>query len=116
MASRPMFIPKILVVNDHMPTLRAMEALLNHAPHRTSFEVLIAGSGEEALRKVLQHDFAVIILDAKMPAMDGFETAKTIRSRPRCASLPIIFVTAHYDDEVSRLKGYATGAVDFLLT
>lgn len=116
MASLTVFTPKILVVNDHLPTLLAMEALLNHSPQRTSFEVIIAQSGEEALGKVLQHDFAVIILDAKMPTMDGFETAKTIRSRPRCASIPIIFVTAHYDDEVSRLKGYATGAVDFLLT
>ncbi len=111
-----MFTPKILVVNDHAASLLALKTLLINAPHEGEFEVFAARSGAEALGKILKHDFAVILLDAEMPEMDGFETARAIRSRARSAAIPIIFITAHYDDEISRLKGYATGAVDFLLT
>jgi diguanylate cyclase (GGDEF)-like protein len=80
------------------------------------YEVLTARSGEEALRHVLQQHFAVILLDVSMPGMDGFETAQIIHSHPRSAAIPIIFVTAHYADEMHRLKGYQKGAVDYLFT
>jgi diguanylate cyclase (GGDEF)-like protein len=71
-------------------------------------------SGEEALREILKHDFAVILLDVSMPGMDGFETADAIRSHPRSASVPIIFITAYYGDELNRMKGYQKGGADYL--
>ncbi|MFD2273121.1 diguanylate cyclase domain-containing protein [Undibacterium arcticum] len=108
--------PKILLVNDHAPTLLALEALLTNAVDANSYEVVTAKSGDEALRHVLAHRFSVILLDVSMPGMDGFETAELIHSRPRSAATPIIFITAHYADELNRLKGYELGAVDYLIT
>jgi signal transduction histidine kinase len=107
------FTPKVLLVNDDAASLVALASLL---PERDGYEVITARSGEEALRQVLTHDFAVILLDVSMPGMDGFETAEAIHSHPRSASVPIIFVTAHYADEIHRLKGYQRGAVDYLFT
>ena len=109
-------VPEILLVNDDPAGLMAMASLLEGAASGLGFTVLTARSGEEALREVLLHDFAVILLDVNMPIMDGFETAEAIHSRPRSAMVPIIFVTAHYADEMYRLKGYQQGAVDYLLT
>lgn len=108
-----MFTPKVLVVNDDSASLLALASLL---VDHSGYEVITARSGEEALRHVLKHDFAVILLDVSMPSMDGFETAEAIHSHPRSASVPIIFVTAHYADEMNRLKGYQRGAVDYLFT
>jgi diguanylate cyclase (GGDEF)-like protein len=108
--------PKVLVVNDHPASLLALESLLVRAADSVDYEVHTATSGEEALRKVLIHEFAVILLDVSMPGMDGFETAEAIHSHPRSASIPIIFITAHYGDEIYRLQGYQRGAVDYLLT
>ncbi|TFW08520.1 response regulator [Oxalobacteraceae bacterium OM1] len=108
-----MFTPKVLLVNDDSASLLALASLLTETP---DYEVITARSGEEALRHVLKHDFAVILLDVSMPSMDGFETAEAIHSHPRSASVPIIFVTAHYADEIHRLKGYQRGAVDYLFT
>jgi signal transduction histidine kinase len=107
------FTPKVLLVNDDAASLLALASLL---ADRNDYEVVTARSGEEALRQVLQHDFAVILLDVSMPGMDGFETAEAIHSHPRSSSVPIIFVTAHYADEMYRLKGYQKGAVDYLFT
>jgi signal transduction histidine kinase len=107
------FTPKVLLVNDDPASLLALASLLTD---RENYEVITARSGEEALRKVLTHDFAVILLDVSMPSMDGFETAEAIHSHPRSAAVPIIFVTAHYADEMNRLKGYQRGAVDYLFT
>jgi signal transduction histidine kinase len=107
------FTPKVLLVNDDSASLLALSTLLTD---RSDYEVITARSGEEALRQVLNHDFAVILLDVSMPSMDGFETAEAIHSHPRSASVPIIFVTAHYADEIHRLKGYQKGAVDYLFT
>ena len=107
------FTPKVLLVNDDSASLLALSSLLTD---RNGYEVITARSGEEALRHVLNHDFAVILLDVSMPSMDGFETAEAIHSHPRSASVPIIFVTAHYADEMHRLKGYQKGAVDYLFT
>ncbi|MDV6345617.1 putative bifunctional diguanylate cyclase/phosphodiesterase [Nitrosomonas sp. Is37] len=109
-----MLKPKVLIVNDHPASLLALESLLTRTAEENGFDMVTAQSGEEALRHVLHQQFAVILLDVSMPGMDGFETAEIIHSHPRSASVPIIFVTAHYADEMNRLKGYQKGAVDYL--
>lgn len=108
--------PKILVVNDDAASLLALTSLLDQWASDTGYTVLSARSGQEALRQVLLHDFAVIILDVNMPGMDGFETAEAIHQRARSADIPIIFVTAFLADEIDRLKAYQRGAADFLFT
>lgn len=108
-----MFTPKVLLVNDDAASLLALASLLDN---NDGYRVMTAKSGEEALRQVLTHDFAVILLDVSMPGMDGFETAEAIHSHPRSSSVPIIFITAHYADEMHRLKAYQKGAVDYLFT
>jgi signal transduction histidine kinase len=108
--------PKILIVNDDPASLFALASLLSRWAEDNGCAVLSARSGEEALRQVLQHEFAVILLDVNMPGMDGFETAEAIHSRPRSAAIPIIFITAYLADEMHRLKGYEKGAVDYLFT
>jgi diguanylate cyclase (GGDEF)-like protein len=111
-----MLTPKVLVVNDNPATLLALESILTMPAEKAGYVVISAQSGEDALRKILKHEFAVILLDINMPNMNGFETAEAIRAHPRWASIPIIFITAHYADDVSRLKGYQSGAVDYLYT
>jgi CheY-like chemotaxis protein len=108
--------PKILVVNDDAASLLALTSLLEQWADESHYEVLSARSGQDALRQVLRHDFAVILLDVNMPGMDGFETAEAIHQRPRSADIPIIFVTAFLADEIDRLKAYQRGAADFLFT
>jgi len=108
--------PKILVVNDDANSLFALTSLLDRWAGQEPYEVIGARSGQEALRQVLLHDFAVILLDVNMPGMDGFETAEAIHQRARSADIPIIFVTAFLADEIDRLKAYQKGAVDFLFT
>src|SRR5262245_47493402 len=83
-------ITRVLLVDDRADKLLALESILAGEDHR----VVSARSGEEALRHVLRADFAVILLDIRMPGMDGFETASLIRARPRSESTPIIFLTA----------------------
>ena len=109
-------ILKILVINDDQASLLALRALLEVAEGQDRYQVLTAASGKEALRLVLRHDFVVILCDVNMPEMDGFETAEAIRSRPRSAEIPIIFVTAFATDELDRIKGYEQGAFDFVFT
>lgn len=100
----------ILVVDD-TPTKRlALAAVLEGPEH----SVVAAASGREALRLLLRHEYAVILLDVKMPEMDGFETARLIRSREQSQATPIIFVTAHTDTDM--LRAYALGAVDYIIT
>lgn len=100
----------ILLVDDRPENLLALESLLEPMGH----DLHRATSGEEALRKVLQRDFAVILLDVQMPGMDGFETAEVIKTRARSRSTPIIFVTAINKDEEYVFRGYDVGAVDYL--
>ncbi len=102
---------KILVVDDEPKSLYAMQELLGSLDET----LLVAPSGEEALKLALRHDFAVILLDVRMPGIDGFETAKLIRSRERSRLTPIIFLTAANDDMSSMFRGYEVGAVDYLL-
>jgi signal transduction histidine kinase len=101
----------ILIVDDDAQTRLALRELLK-SPERN---IVVAGSGEEALRSVLKEDFAVILLDARMPGMDGFETARLIRERERSRHIPIIFLTGAYEDTLSAFRGYEVGAVDYLL-
>ncbi|RZA30278.1 MAG: hybrid sensor histidine kinase/response regulator [Lysobacteraceae bacterium] len=108
--------PKILVVNDDAASLLALTSLLDQWADESNYSVHSARSGQEALRQVLLHDFAVILLDVNMPGMDGFETAEAIHQRARSADIPIIFVTAFLADEIDRLKAYQRGAADFLFT
>jgi signal transduction histidine kinase/DNA-binding response OmpR family regulator len=101
----------ILVVDDLPEKRLAYEALLEGLGQN----VVAVGSGMDALKEVLQRDFAVILLDVNMPEMDGFETARLIRGRKRSGGTPIIFLTA-FADEVRTSEGYATGAVDYIPT
>lgn len=101
----------ILVVDDLPEKHLAYEAVLDGL----GCNIVSVHSGAEALKQMLQQDFAVILLDVNMPGMDGFETAQLIRQRKRFASTPIIFLTA-FADEVRTAQGYATGAVDYLPT
>ncbi len=101
----------ILIVDDEPRNLMAMQELLQATGHH----LVPAKSGEEALRQVLRQEFAVILLDANMPAMDGFETARLVRERERSRHTPIIFLTGAYEDSVSMFRGYEAGAVDYLV-
>jgi len=100
---------KILLVDDNADNLVSIEAALD----ALNEELVSARSGTEALRYLLENDFAAILLDVKMPDMDGFETAELIRSRKRSQHTPILFLTA-YRNEEHLFRGYDLGAVDFL--
>lgn len=101
----------ILVVDDNQTNLIAIEAAL--AP--LGRNLVLAHSGVEALARLLEQDFALIILDVAMPGMDGFETARLVRSREKNRATPIIFVTGLSWQEDAVLKGYELGAFDFLV-
>ena len=101
----------ILLVDDIPANLLALEAVLDDLGHN----LVKAGSGEAALRLLIDQDFAVVLLDVRMPGLDGFETAKLIRSRERSRHTPIIFVTAQDSDEYPPTEAYKLGAVDFLV-
>ena len=100
---------KILIVDDNPDNLVSIEAALE----TLNEDIVSARSGTEALRYLLENDFAAILLDVKMPDMDGFETAELIRSRKRSQHTPILFLTA-YRNEEHLFRGYDLGAVDFL--
>jgi signal transduction histidine kinase len=100
----------ILLVDDQPANLVALEAILEPLGHR----LVSADSGAAALRQILLQDFAVILLDARMPGLDGYETAALIRQRERSAHTPIIFLTADAGDRADTLRAYDQGAVDFL--
>ncbi len=101
----------ILVVDDNQTNLIAIEAAL--APLGRT--LVLAHSGVEALARLLEQDFALIILDVAMPGMDGFETAKLVRSRERNRATPIIFITGLSWQDDAVLRGYELGAFDFLM-
>ncbi|HEX6295730.1 MAG TPA: response regulator [Burkholderiales bacterium] len=102
---------KILLVDDEPKSLYALQQLLATLEQN----LMVAQSGEEALRLALKNDFAVILLDVRMPGIDGFETARLIRSRERSRATPIIFLTAAADEMNSMFRGYEVGAVDYLM-
>jgi signal transduction histidine kinase/DNA-binding response OmpR family regulator len=101
----------ILVVDDHSENLVALEGILT----RPDYRIVKALSGGEALKLVLRHDFALILLDVMMPRMDGFETAGLIRARQASRDTPIIFLTANASDVGLIYKAYSVGAVDYLI-
>src|SRR4051794_10194586 len=101
----------ILVVDDNQTNLIAIEAAL--LPLRR--KLVLAHSGIEALARLLEQDFALLILDVAMPGMDGFETAKLVRSRERNRATPIIFITGLSWESDAVLRGYELGAFDFLM-
>src|ERR1700681_394387 len=100
---------KILLVDDNPDNLVSIEAALD----TLNEELVSARSGTESVRYLLENDFAAILLDVKMPDMDGFEAAELIRSRKRSQHTPILFLTA-YRNEEHLFRGYDLGAVDFL--
>ncbi|MGH8590620.1 MAG: response regulator, partial [Gammaproteobacteria bacterium] len=100
---------RLLLVNDTPSELFALHTILSDLEAAT----LTARSGREALALLLQQDFALIILDVKMPGMDGFETAGLIRQRPSSKHTPIIFLTSHRATDLDRARGYELGAVDY---
>jgi len=100
----------ILIVDDDATKRFALRTIL--AP--LDEDVVEASSGADALRQLLRHEFAVVLLDVRMPIMDGFETAQLIRQRPRSELTPIIFVTALDQAETDMGRGYTLGAVDFV--
>jgi signal transduction histidine kinase len=104
-------LAKILVVDDVPDKLLAIQVILEDLKQT----IVPAGSGTEALRRLLQEDFAVILLDVNMPGMDGFETAALIRQSRRHEHTPIIFITA-FPDDTHAARGYMLGAVDYILT
>ncbi len=101
----------ILLVDDRSENLRALEAVLEPL----GYPLLTAGSGEEALRLLLDQDVALILLDVRMPGLDGLETAQLIKGRSRTRDVPIVFLTAARDDVDEILRGYGVGAVDYVM-
>jgi PAS domain S-box-containing protein len=103
--------PVILIVDDLPQNLFALEQMLRRVPA----VVVKATSGEEALALTLKHDVALALLDVQMPGMDGYELAEVLLNDPATSRVPVIFVTAAFHDELHRFKGYASGAVDYIV-
>lgn len=101
----------ILLVDDHPENLLALEAVLAEE----NYNLVRANSGEEALRFLLKHEFAVIVMDVQMPGMDGFETARFIKARDRSKDIPIIFITATSKEAEHFFTGYSVGAIDYMV-
>lgn len=100
----------VLIVDDDPNNLLVLEAILDDP----SYRLVRARSGEQALRALLEDEFAVLILDIHMPGLTGFELAGLIRGRKKTANVPIIFLTAEYRNHEHVIKGYDSGAVDYL--
>ena len=100
----------ILIVDDRADKLLVYQTILEDLDQN----LFTAASGEQALKQVLERDFAVILLDVNMPGLNGLETGALIRKRTRSAHIPIIFITADYGDEGHMARGYALGAVDYI--
>ena len=102
---------RILLVDDKEENLVALQGILEPLGH----ELILARSGDEALRRLLTDDVAVILLDVQMPGLDGFETAALIKQREKTRAIPILFLTAISKDEEHVFRGYSAGAVDYIL-
>ncbi|RYF61195.1 MAG: response regulator [Comamonadaceae bacterium] len=101
---------KILVVDDEPANLSVLEAVFQDS----GYCLIHASSGAEALMALMNHEFAVLVLDVNMPDMTGFELAQLIKQRKKTAHVPIIFLTAYYNDDQHVVEGYGSGAVDYL--
>ncbi len=104
-------LASILIVDDDRVSLIAMEEVLKSLGAR----LVTASSGEDALRCVLEDDFAAILMDVRMPGIDGFTTARMIRERSRSRNTPIIFLTAAQEELSATFRGYQAGAVDYIV-
>src|SRR5580698_5599270 len=100
----------ILLVDDEQRNLDALEAILDDP----GYQLLRADDADKALRMLLAHDVAAIVLDIKMPVVSGFELAQLIKGTKKFRQIPIVFLTAHLLDDRDVLTGYGTGAVDYL--
>jgi signal transduction histidine kinase len=100
----------ILLVDYEPANLTVLEAVLENSGYR----LIHASSGEQALSALMVHEFAVLVLDVNMPDMTGFELAELIKQRKKTARVPIIFLTAYFNDDQHVVAGYGTGAVDYL--
>jgi PleD family two-component response regulator len=100
----------VLLVDDTLQNLEALKAILASS----AYDVVLATSATEALREVVQRDFAVILIDVRMPDIDGFQCARLIRQREQSRATPIIFVTAEASEMEVVFKAYDTGAVDYI--
>src|SRR5712671_3172363 len=100
----------ILIVDDEPKNLTVLEAILDDPGYR----LVRAESAEQALLALLADEFALLILDIRMPGVTGFELAKMIKARKKTANVPIIFLTAYYDEDQQIIEGYETGAVDYV--
>ncbi|MEW6382086.1 MAG: histidine kinase dimerization/phosphoacceptor domain -containing protein [bacterium] len=103
--------PKILIVDDKPENLFALDESLQEL----EAEIITATNGNDALKLVLNHDFALALLDVQMPVMNGYELAELMRSDERAQQIPIIFFSAIHSDDYHLFKGYNSGAVDFLV-
>jgi CheY-like chemotaxis protein len=103
-------IARVLAVDDRRENLVALAAILEGMP----IELVSVTSGEDALKRLLTDDYAVILLDAHMPGMDGFETAGHVKQRERTRHIPILFLTAVDYDPHLAFRGYQAGAVDYI--
>jgi CheY-like chemotaxis protein len=101
---------RVLAVDDRRENLLALSAILEGLP----VEIVTVTSGEDALKRLLVEDYAVILLDAHMPGMDGFETAGHVKQRERTRHIPILFLTAVDYDPHLAFRGYQAGAVDYI--
>jgi two-component system, NtrC family, sensor kinase len=108
--TEPSINPKVLVVDDVYANLKLTKAILEPL----SCEVVLAHSGREAIDQLDQNEFAVLLLDVQMPDMDGYALARAARQIPAARDIPIIFLTAADPDNDNVLRGYDTGAVDYL--
>jgi PAS domain S-box-containing protein len=102
---------RLLLVDDRPENLLALEAILEPL----EADLVRAGSGEEALRRLLTDEYAAILLDVQMPGLDGFQTAELIKQRERTKHVPILFLTAISKDAEHIFRGYSAGAVDYLM-
>ncbi|HEX3344207.1 MAG TPA: hybrid sensor histidine kinase/response regulator [Polyangiaceae bacterium] len=102
--------PSILIVDDHRANLVAMEAVLGPL----GFDLVMASSGAEALQRIAEHDFVLILMDVHMPGLDGYQTTSLLRAHERSRGVPVVFVTAVHDVPEHVHRGYALGAVDYI--
>lgn len=103
--------PRVLIVDDHPANRYAFETVLEK-----EFDVALAESGRQALELCQREDFSVIVLDVRMPEMDGFDTAEALRRRDKTRVTPIVFTSAYEQTSAQMTRGYVSGATDFLFS
>src|SRR6476646_6810329 len=107
----PAGLINILIVDDEPKNLTVLETVLDDP----DYQLVRAGSADQALHALVMEEFALLILDIRLPGMTGFELAQMIKQRKKTANVPIIFLTAYYNEDQHVLEGYGTGAVDYLV-